>query len=118
VRVLCPECREPYAPTEAELAELGLRAKEPVRAYRPKGCHRCHHTGYFGRVGIFELMVLDDELRTLIVQSTDSKSIKRAAMGRGMQTLRQDGAREVLLGTTSIEEIVRATEEEGVVAQI
>jgi general secretion pathway protein E len=118
VRVLCPECREPYTPTAAELAELGLRAKEPVRAHRPKGCHRCHHTGYFGRVGIFELMVLDDELRSLIVQNTDSKSIKRLAVTRGMHTLRQDGARKVLLGTTSIEEIVRATEEEGVVAQI
>jgi general secretion pathway protein E len=118
VRVLCPECREPYTPTAAELAELGLRAKEPVRAHRPKGCHRCHHTGYYGRVGIFELMVLDDELRSMIVQSTDSKSIKRLAVTRGMATLRQDGARKVLLGTTSIEEIVRATEEEGVVAQI
>jgi general secretion pathway protein E len=118
VRVLCPECREPYTPTAAELAELGLRAKEPVRAHRPKGCHRCHHTGYFGRVAIFELMVLDDELRALIVQNTDSKSIKRLAVTRGMHTLRQDGARKVLLGTTSIEEIVRATEEEGVVAQI
>jgi len=118
VRVLCPECREPYAPTEAELAELGLRAKEPVRAHRPQGCHRCHHTGYYGRVGIFELMVLDDELRALIVQNTDSKSIKRLAVTRGMNTLRQDGARKALLGITSIEEIVRATEEEGVVAQI
>ncbi|MEN8160098.1 MAG: type II secretion system ATPase GspE [Myxococcota bacterium] len=118
VRVLCPECREAYMPTAAELAELGLRTKEPARAYRPKGCHHCHHTGYYGRVGIFELMVLDDELRSLIVQSTDSKSIKRLAVTRGMHTLRQDGARKVLLGTTSIEEIVRATEEEGVVAQI
>jgi general secretion pathway protein E len=118
VRVLCPECREAYTPTAAELAELGLRAKEPVLAHRPKGCHRCHHTGYFGRVAIFELMVLDDELRALIVQNTDSKSIKRLAVTRGMHTLRQDGARKVLLGTTSIEEIVRATEEEGVVAQI
>ena len=104
--------------TVAELAELGLRAKEPVRVHRPKGCHRCHHTGYFGRVGIFELMILDDELRAMIVQNTDSKSIKRLAVTRGMHTLRQDGARKVLLGTTSIEEIVRATEEEGVVAQI
>jgi general secretion pathway protein E len=118
VRVLCPECREPYEPTPAELAELGLRATEPVRAHRPKGCHRCHHSGYYGRVGIFELMVLDDELRAMIVQNTDSKSIKRLAVTRGMKTLRQDGARKMLLGTTSIEEIVRATEEEGVVAQI
>jgi general secretion pathway protein E len=118
VRVLCPECREPYTPTAPELAELGLRSAEAVRAFRPKGCHRCHHSGYYGRKGIFELMVLDDELRAMIVQSTDSKSIKRLAVSRGMHTLRQDGARKVLLGTTSIEEIVRATEEEGVVAQI
>jgi len=118
VRVLCPECREPYTPAPGELSELGLRASEPPRAHRPKGCHRCHHSGYFGRVGIFELMVLDDELRSMIVQNTDSKSIKRLAVARGMNTLRQDGARKVLLGTTSIEEIVRATEEEGVVAQI
>jgi general secretion pathway protein E len=118
VRVLCPECREAYAPSPGELAELGLRAAEPVRAFRPRGCHRCHHTGYYGRVGIFELMILDDELRSMIVQSTDSKSIKRLAVTRGMHTLRQDGARKVLLGTTSIEEVVRATEEEGVVAQI
>jgi general secretion pathway protein E len=118
VRVLCPECREAFTPTAAELAELGVRSAEPVKAYRPKGCHRCHHTGYYGRVGIFELMVLDDELRALIVQNTDSKSIKRLAVTRGMHSLRQDGARKVMLGTTSIEEVVRATEEEGVVAQI
>jgi len=118
IRVLCPECREAFTPTAAELAELGVRSAEPVKAYRPKGCHRCHHTGYYGRVGIFELMVLDDELRALIVQNTDSKSIKRLAVTRGMHSLRQDGARKVMLGTTSIEEVVRATEEEGVVAQI
>ena len=118
VRVLCPECREAFTPTVAELAELGVRSAEPVKAYRPKGCHRCHHTGYYGRVGIFELMVLDDELRAMIIQNTDSKSIKRLAVTRGMHSLRQDGARKVLLGTTSIEEVVRATEEEGVVAQI
>jgi general secretion pathway protein E len=118
VRVLCPDCREAYTPTPAELAELGVRSAEPAKAFRPKGCHRCHHTGYFGRVGIFELMVLDDELRSLIIQSSDAKSIKRLAVSRGMHPLRQDGARKVLLGTTSIEEVVRATEEEGVVAQI
>ena len=118
VRVLCPECREGYTPSAAELAELGVRTAEPAKAFRPKGCHRCHHTGYYGRVGIFELMVLDDELRALIVQNTDSKSIKRLAVTRGMHSLRQDGARKVMLGTTSIEEVVRATEEEGVVAQI
>jgi general secretion pathway protein E len=63
-------------------------------------------------------MVLDDELRAMITQNTDSKSIRRLAVARGMHSLRQDGAKKVLLGTTSIEEVVRATEEEGVVAQI
>ena len=118
VRVLCPECREAFTPSAAEMTELGLRNAGPAKAFHPKGCHRCHHTGYFGRVGIFELMVLDDELRAMITQNTDSKSIRRLAVSRGMHSLRQDGAKKVLLGTTSIEEIVRATEEEGVVAQI
>jgi general secretion pathway protein E len=118
VRVLCPECREAYTPTPQALAEIGVRSKSPVQVYRAKGCAHCHQTGYRGRVGIFELMLVDDEVRTLVTQSVDSKSIKRKAIERGMRTLRSDGARKVLEGVTSIEEVLRATEEEGVVAQI
>jgi general secretion pathway protein E len=118
VRVLCKECREAYTPTPEALAEIGVRSQSPVRVYRAVGCSRCHDTGYLGRIGIFELMVVDDAVRGMITQSTDAKSIKRTAMERGMNPLRADGARKVLQGTTSIEEILRATEEEGVVAQI
>ena len=116
VRVLCKECREPFTPTAEQLAEIGIRGEHSV--FRPVGCSRCNHTGYHGRLGIFELMLVDDDLRALVTQNTDAKTIKRRAMEKGMQTLRADGARKVLEGITSIAEVLRATEEEGVVAQI
>ncbi len=120
VRVLCEECREAYQPTPAQLAEIGVRAtrNQPITVYRAIGCARCNHTGYHGRVGIFELMLVDDDLRNLVTQNIDSKSIKRKAVEKGMNTLRADGARKVVRGITSIAEVLRATEDEGVVAQI
>jgi general secretion pathway protein E len=118
VRKLCADCREAYEPTPEALAEIGVRARGPVQVYKAVGCGKCHHTGYAGRVGIFELMLVDDSIRNLITQSTDSKTIKRKAVENGMRTLRSDGAKKVLEGVTSIEEVLRATEEEGVVAQI
>jgi len=119
VRVLCPGCREPYEPSDEEFQELGVRRPEgPLTAYRPGGCAACGQTGYRGRVGIFELLAVDDDVRALVSQNVDSKTIKRTAVGRGMATLRLDGARKVLLGITSVAEVLRATEDEGVVAQI
>ena len=118
VRVLCTHCRESYAPSAESLAEIGVRANRPVSVYRAKGCAHCNQTGYMGRVGIFELMIVDDGIRAHITQSTDAKTIKKIAVESGMQPLRVDGARKVLEGVTSIEEILRATEEEGVLAQI
>ncbi len=118
VRVLCKECRDGYTPTAEALLEIGVRASRPVTVYRAKGCAHCNQTGYRGRVGIFELMVIDDAIRTHITQSTDSKTIKKVAIENGMQPLRVDGARKVIDGVTSIEEVLRATEEEGVLAQI
>jgi general secretion pathway protein E len=119
VRVLCPQCREPHAPTPEELAEIGIRqSAEPISAFRPAGCERCNHSGYRGRVGIFELMLVDDAIRELITQQTDAKTIKRRAVAGGMRSLRVDGARKVLRGVTSIAEVLRATEEESVVAAV
>jgi general secretion pathway protein E len=119
VRVLCPHCREAYEPTPEELAELGVRPPpRPIRVYRPGACDHCNHTGYRGRIGIFELMLVDDAIRELIAQNVDSKRIKRQAVSNGMRTLRGDGARKVLRGITSIAEVLRATEEEGVVAEV
>jgi len=119
VRLLCAECREAYTTTDEELKEIGV--KPPGRAvtlYRATGCPACNHTGYRGRLGIFELMTIDDEIRALVSQNVDSKTIKAAATRKGMGTLRADGARKVLSGRTSVSEVIRATEEEGSVGQV
>jgi len=119
VRVLCKKCREEYVATAEELKEIGVRPPDrPVKAYRATGCADCNFTGYRGRVGIFELMLIDDDLRALVSQNIDSKTIKQAAIRKGMRTLRGDGALKVLQGITSSAEVLRATEEEGSVAQI
>jgi general secretion pathway protein E len=119
VRVLCPDCKVAYEATPDELAELGVRAPgRPVRLYQPEGCAGCNYAGYRGRIGIFELMQVDDDIRSLVSQNIDSKTIKSAAVRAGMHPLRFDGARKVLSGATSVAEVLRATEEQGAVAQI
>ena len=118
VRVLCSECREKYTASAEELREIGARADRAVEIYRAVGCPRCNHTGYHGRLGIFELMMIDDDIRALVAKNIDAKTIKQQAVSKGMGTLRQDGARKVLSGITSVAEVLRATEEEGAVAQI
>jgi type II secretory ATPase GspE/PulE/Tfp pilus assembly ATPase PilB-like protein len=89
-----------------------------VQVFRPKGCAHCNFTGYHGRLGIFELMLIDDDIRAHVSQNVDSKTIKQQATRKGMHTLRADGARKALRGITSVAEVLRATEEEGAVAQI
>jgi len=119
VRILCEECREPYTATDDELLEIGIQpSAQPVTLYRANGCGGCVHTGYKGRIGIFELMVVDDSIRGMVSQNVDAKSIKKQAVKQGMGTLRADGARKVLQGITSLAELMRATEEEGTVEQI
>ena len=119
VRVLCPHCKEGYNPTDVELQEIGIRPPgRPITLYRATACAACSQTGYRGRMGIFELMTIDDEIRQLVSQNVDSKTIKKAATSKGMGTLRADGARKVVSGLTSIAEVVRATEEEGSAAQV
>jgi general secretion pathway protein E len=119
VRILCLECREAYTTTDEELREIGVKPPgRPVTLYRAGECAACSHTGYHGRMGIFELMTIDDEVRALLSQNVDSKTIKATAMRKGMGTLRADGARKVLSGATSVAEVIRATEEEGSSAQV
>lgn len=119
VRILCLECREAYITTDEELREIGVKPPgRPVTLYRAGDCAACSHTGYHGRMGIFELMTIDDEIRALLSQNVDSKTIKATAMRKGMGTLRADGARKVLSGVTSVAEVIRATEEEGTSGQI
>jgi general secretion pathway protein E len=119
VRVLCKDCREAYEIPHEELIELGLRPPDrPVPGFKPTGCAGCNYTGYRGRLGIFELMLVDDAIRAMIASNTDSKSIKATAQKQGMHSMRSDGARKVLQGITSVAEVIRATEDEGVVAQV
>ena len=116
VRRLCPNCKEEYEISDEELAELGLRgAKISSRKIYRRGstaCEQCQNTGYKGRSGIHELLIINDEIRALILQKTDSSSIKNAAMKHGFKTLRQDGGNKVLAGITSVEEVLMATHED------
>jgi general secretion pathway protein E len=115
VRRVCPACREPYQPTREELEELGITPQRMLgkTIYKPgEGCAQCKRTGYRGRTGIHELLVVDDEVRTLVMKSADAATIRRAATARGMTTLREDGADKVVEGLTTIEEILRVTQED------
>ncbi|HEX9021798.1 MAG TPA: type II secretion system ATPase GspE [Nitrospirota bacterium] len=113
VRVLCKECREPYGITPAEIAELEIKGVVPgTTVYKAKGCEACFQTGYLGRSAIYELLIVEDEIRQLIMKSADAATIKSLAMEKGMQTLRQDGAAKVLAGVSSVDEVVRVTQKE------
>lgn len=111
VRTLCLHCKQEYTPTQEELDGLGLTRQQAPALWHGKGCMKCQNTGYSGRLGIFELMVVDDEIRHLILQRADSVTIKHKACERGMKTLRQDGVDKVLQGLTSVEELTRVTQE-------
>ncbi|MCB0308405.1 MAG: type II secretion system ATPase GspE [Bdellovibrionales bacterium] len=113
-RRVCKDCREPYKPTPQELTEIGITTEQAQRVviYRAKGCSTCSQTGYRGRLGIYELMPIDETLRGLILKAADGNTIKKAAVELGMLTLRQDGANKVLEGATTIEEVLRITQEE------
>ncbi|GAC1352624.1 MAG: ATPase, T2SS/T4P/T4SS family [Polyangiales bacterium] len=141
VRMLCPLCKEPYEPQDWELEQLAMdpvasaqklkrrmssqylprntHYDPPIpldgqrpRFFRPKGCEACGNSGYGGRRAIYELMVIDEAVRALILKHADSNSIRRAAVENGMDTMRDDGARKVLAGLTSVEEVLSATQEE------
>ena len=91
-----------------------LELEEGLRPmfFRPKGCDRCGNTGFMGRRGIYELMLMDDAVGPLILKSADAQALKRAAAEQGMDSLRDDGARKVLQGMTSVEEVLAATQED------
>ncbi|MFW5733750.1 MAG: GspE/PulE family protein [Oceanidesulfovibrio sp.] len=113
VRRLCPRCKERFTPDSAVLEGMGLTGMylESGRAAwcRPVGCPSCFNTGYRGRTGVFELMLVDDAVRSEILRSGSTESIRRAALGQGMVTLRGDAVDKAFQGTTSIEEVLRVT---------
>lgn len=114
VRTLCKHCREPYMPSDEEVPvdfPLGdYTAGQPI--YRAKGCRQCRSTGYSGRLGIYELLVSNDEIRVLASERRSTNEIRKAAIASGMRTLRQDGWIKVARGVTSVEEVLRVTKAE------
>jgi general secretion pathway protein E len=113
VRKLCPACREAYQPPAEELARVGLTPDEisgPL--YRAKGCRACRDTGYRGRLAIQELMVMDDDVRRLVMQNSDGATLRRHCTTHGMRLLREDGIGRVKAAETSIEELLRVTQED------
>lgn len=112
VRVLCDECKESYRPIPDDLPDdfpMEARMDPGLRLYRPGGCEACRRTGYRGRVGIYELLVANEEIRHLVTERITSDRIKQAAMKNGMQTLRMDGWNKVLSGQTTLDEVLRVT---------
>ena len=115
VRKLCTRCRRPFTPSEVRLEMLGLpRSKVLPDAtfYEAVGCPACAQTGYSGRMGIYEILEVTDEVRRLILAKTDAQTIRQMAIQQGMRTLREDGALKVMMGMTTIEEILRVTQQD------
>jgi len=111
VRIICRDCKEAYSPDEESLKNIGITLDmlEGKQIYRGKGCPSCLNTGYRGRTGIFESMILSDTLKSLIIKTSDANAVKNMAVDEGMITLRHDGAQKVLNGITTIEEVFRVT---------
>jgi general secretion pathway protein E len=115
VRVICRECREPYRPDPSLIKEIGLDGSSETlfdgSFYRGKGCTACLQTGYRGRSGIYELLVIDDHIRGLIMSGADSNVIRRKAIEQGMTTLFRDGVDKIVKGITTVDEVLRVTQE-------
>ena len=117
VRTICPHCTEPVEYPREYLAEIGISAKLGTRFQRGAGCDHCRHTGYLGRLAIYEICVVTEPLKKLIMQKRDGGELKQCAIAEGMLTLRQDGWRRVAEGKTTIEEVVRVTQTDEVMAE-
>ncbi|MFH0784266.1 MAG: type II secretion system ATPase GspE [Pseudomonadota bacterium] len=112
IRIICPHCKEEYQPTSEMLGRIGLGEADcrGRKIYRGRGCNKCLNTGYKGRCGIFELLLMTQEMKALILQTSDANQIKKKAVENGMITLSGDGAMKVLQGITTIEEVYRVSQ--------
>ncbi|HQJ09633.1 MAG TPA: ATPase, T2SS/T4P/T4SS family, partial [Deltaproteobacteria bacterium] len=114
VREICASCKQEYLPEDESLLEIGLSKEMLAREgylYRGAGCGECLGTGYKGRTGIYEILFMSDLIKSTILKTSDSNIIKNAALSEGLHTLRQDGARKVEDGVTTIEEVLRVTQQ-------
>jgi general secretion pathway protein E len=112
VRLLCNNCKKAYQPSTIYLKSIGVAPDHfnETKIYKAVGCEKCISTGYKGRLGIFEIMVLDEHLKGLILETFDSNRIKNEAVKQKMIPLRQDGIEKVLEGITTMEEVLRVTQ--------
>jgi general secretion pathway protein E len=110
VRVLCPHCREGYAPDAAWCAQLALSPGQLI--YRARGCERCMHTGYHGRTGIYELLMVDDGVQAHIHERESTLVLREHLLAQGGQPIRQAGLAKVAAGVTALEEVMRVTQAE------
>ena len=111
VRRICPDCREQYEPAPETILSIGLRPEdvEGTKFYRGRGCDRCNNIGYYGRLGIFEILIINDELREMMLQEASTQEIRSASRKLGCRSLRQSGLLAIYDGRTTIDEITRAT---------
>lgn len=111
VRVICEKCKEKYIPEKNVLSGLNIKDNSKddgkVKLYRGTGCSFCKNTGYYGRTSIYELIVLDEAIRSLVISKASSNVIKAAAIKKGMKTLKDSGMEKVMQGITTIEEVIR-----------
>lgn len=114
VRVICPECREPYRLDAAAVRKMGIKTAVDgaLQVFRGKGCAACNFTGYHGRSGIYEFLVINEEIQRLILEKADSNTIRQKAIAFGMKTLWEDGWMKVEQGVTTVEDLLRVTKEE------
>jgi len=110
VRTICSRCKVPFSPPKEALQRIGLDTNKEYTFYRGKGCKNCRESGYRGRTGIFEVLVVDDNIRELILRKASAEEIKKAAVKAGMKTLRDDGLLKVMEGKTSLDEVLRVTQ--------
>lgn len=114
IQTLCSECKEPHQMTQSEWDILGIGGPLPQKpVYKAKGCAHCNFRGYAGRTTVSELLVINDEIRPLILQKAPASTVKKKAMALGMKSLRQDAIYKVLQGITSVEEVARVINDEG-----
>lgn len=111
-RRICPNCKEPVEVPQATLDKLGVKVPKDTNFYHGKGCARCNQTGYYGRMGTLEVLVMDDKLREMIIRGAPSNQIKDYARSQGMKVLRENGLEKFIRGETTLEEVLRMTADE------
>ena len=111
MRVLCPDCKQPYPASEVDCQELGVSPHHPPTLYQPNGCAQCNHLGFRGRTGIYELVEVDEPMRVLVHDGSGEHKLEQHARTHSTN-IRHDGMQRVLAGDTSLDEVLRVTRED------